>query len=255
MLAIGIWSGLTIIAVVVLSRKLNGAFEQQPHDLAACLIAFFAMTLGVIANILFQLTKRTATNPASSIVAGVITLVPPIVLGVALLSSHSSNTAVTFLVTLFVLASAVVVVAGEKSIQMRPPTQMGTIRLLSHESDVASLGQTTSPEVSLDETVSQWMTRKALSTGDDRLEGAIKVHLDARQRQANIHIPFSPPFSIPPQIDCDVLNDCPVRLKVRAVHPFGARIELRRSAATQTEETVEVGFRAIAAVGRTLNSA
>ena len=254
MLAIGIWSGLTIIAVVVLSRKLNGAFGQQPHDLAACLIAFFAMTLGVTANILFQLTKRTATNPASSIVAGVITLVPPIVLGVALLSSRST-TAVTFLVTLFVFGSAVVVVSGEKSVQMRPPKKMGTIRLLSHESDVASLGQTTSPEVSLDETVSQWMTRKALSTGDDRLEGAIKVRLDARQQQANIHIPFSPPFSIPPQIDCDVLNDCPVRLKVRAVHPFGARIELRRSAATQTEETVEVGFRAIAAVGRTLNSA
>ncbi len=254
MLAIGIWSGLTIIAVVVLSRKLNGAFGQQPHDVAACLIAFFAMTLGVIANILFQLTKRTATNPASSIVAGVITLVPPIVLGVALLSSRST-TAVTFLVTLFVFGSAVVVVSGEKSMQMRPPTQMGTIRLLSHESDVASLGQTTSPEVSLDETVSQWMTRKALSTGDDRLEGAIKVRLDAGQRQANIHIPFSPPFSIPPQIDCDVLNDCPVRLKVRAVHPFGARIELRRSAATQTEETVEVGFRAVAAVGSTLNSA
>ena len=97
---------------------------------------------------------------------------------------------------------------------------------------------------------SQWFTRGREPSGEERIEGHVTVTFAREQRLAMAHIPFHPPLAGTPEIDCEPLDGCDVRLRVAAVHTYGARIEAKRTNSLKAEESVQIGFVAVGAVPR-----
>ena len=105
----------------------------------------------------------------------------------------------------------------------------------------------------IDETVTQippeatqWMSRSIVEECDV-IEGGFRVSLSTGQRQAAVHLPFSPAFGSIPDFECEPLDDSDVRIRTTAVHSYGVRIEVIRSANLETDECVEIGWCASAA--------
>lgn len=73
------------------------------------------------------------------------------------------------------------------------------------------------------------MERRTLESGAELLEGQLVATFAAGSRQAVLHVPFSPPFSAAPKVECEVVDGADVRIKVGAVFPYGTRLELKRN--------------------------
>lgn len=84
------------------------------------------------------------------------------------------------------------------------------------------------------------LQRRCLDSGADLLEGQLVATFEAGARQTVLHVPFSPPFSAAPQIDCEVADGSEVRIKVGAVFTYGVRLELKRNSADLPEQAVAV---------------
>ena len=82
------------------------------------------------------------------------------------------------------------------------------------------------------------------TSGSELVEGVMTVRFDKGQKRANIHVPFSPPLTGIPEVECECVGDEPLRLKVPVRQSYGIRIEARRSNADEPMEA-EVGFAAI----------
>ena len=80
--------------------------------------------------------------------------------------------------------------------------------------------------------VVQQLTRRD-AEGVDVFEGLLRVDFAAGQKLAIIHVPFWPAFDNRPQIACEG-TDC--RVKVAAIQAYGARIEVKRSDATDAAQ-------------------
>ena len=79
--------------------------------------------------------------------------------------------------------------------------------------------------------------------GLETVEGILPVSFEAGQKRANLHIPFSPPLSAAPEIECASVGEEDVRLKVAVAQPWGVRVEVRRLTADD-QATAEIGFHA-----------
>lgn len=84
------------------------------------------------------------------------------------------------------------------------------------------------------------LQRRYLETGADLLEGQLVATFEPGSKQAVLHVPFNPPFSAPPQIDCEVADGSEVRIKVGAVFNYGVRLELKRNSPDLPQQTVAV---------------
>ena len=92
--------------------------------------------------------------------------------------------------------------------------------------------------------VTQRMTRQTLPDGTEEIEGSVRVLFATGQRTVSVHVPFSPPFAVAPQVECELVSDEDVRSKVSVVYPYGIRIELKRSGSDADAE-VELSYSAI----------
>lgn len=84
------------------------------------------------------------------------------------------------------------------------------------------------------------LQRRSTPDGDELLEGQLVATFAPGTRQTILHVPFIPPFSAVPRLDCEVAGGSDVRVKVGAVFPYGARLELKRSTSELPELLVEV---------------
>lgn len=91
-----------------------------------------------------------------------------------------------------------------------------------------------------DERVTQWMQRAEAPGGGESLSVRLCVKFAAGQQQETVHVPFSPPFARVPELFCETDEDGVFRLKAAAVHPYGARIEVRRAGRGDVPAEVEV---------------
>ena len=91
----------------------------------------------------------------------------------------------------------------------------------------------------------QWMSRSQVE-GLDVAEGSFRVRFAAGQRLAPVHLPFSPPLADTPEFECEPADDSDLRFRTTAVHAYGVRIEVSRSADCDEEAVVEVAWMASA---------
>ncbi len=245
--ATAIWTSLIVITVVVLSRKVAGAFQDQLPTNVACLITLLATVLSLTASTLFQIQSQERAK-TTRIVTGIVTLVPPMTLGVTLLPSNSIL-AVTFLAILFLLASVVLILVGEKCI-VCAKSQLESTEPFREQFDkmdkIEELVSINSRMADSSLQLSQWMTRMLTDDGRDHIEGSVKIHFSRSQKQGAVHLTFNPPFTETPELTCEVLNHCPARLVVSVIHTYGARIDVRRTSNSSTAEMADVGYHAAA---------
>ncbi len=255
-LALAFWSGLTMIAVVLAARKLAGAFENPLSEVVACGLAFLSSAISVIAFLLATdaMDRRSLTS-TQRVFVGFLTLVPPTAIGIVLLPTTVAGS--TCLLTLFALSSAVVFVPNTISLKTAVFGDR-TIGLSEYDknSPTATIDAIGDPfvetprvaelQLSTQSDTTQWMSRTVSESGEDILEGSIRVEFRAGQKQANAHIPFSPPFACVPEIECEMADETTVRVRIAAAHTFGGRLELRRSMNADLADSVEVSFAAVA---------
>jgi hypothetical protein len=81
-----------------------------------------------------------------------------------------------------------------------------------------------SPAPNLDQSWRRWH-----EDNRDFLEGCVRVAFEAGQATAIVHIPVQPAMAAPPQVECEPVDDSPIRISADPVLPFGIRLVCRRS--------------------------
>lgn len=96
------------------------------------------------------------------------------------------------------------------------------------------------PHDAIDGELISRLQRRFSESGADLLEGQLVATFERGSKQAILHVPFTPPFAVPPRVDCEVADGSEVRIKVGAVFTYGVRVELKRNAPDLPEQDVAV---------------
>lgn len=107
-----------------------------------------------------------------------------------------------------------------------------------------SAGASPSRASALEHDAVHWMGRTVEADGTERLQGSTVADFASGQKQTIVHLAFCPPFAATPEFSCDSGTDSACRLKVAAVYPYGARIELKRTEAGDEPAKVQIRYAA-----------
>ena len=258
-----LWTATTIVAVVIVSRRLGGHFTTALHPAVATLVSGLLIAVNLAAALLL----RSSSTPLLAwstgwrrVLIGLMTLAPPAVVGVALLPTGSVS-GFAALVTLAILSLSVMVVA-ESEVERRTGTS--PLQVNRETTEAISAGEQSVVEsnpllddldLEFDDTgeleeaaenelqgVSQSMSRIRLCDGSETIEGTIVLPFAAGQQIGVAHLPFSPPFGSQPRVTCHLLDDSPVRLRVTATQTYGARVEAKRTGSGFDADEILIGY-------------
>ncbi len=121
-----------------------------------------------------------------------------------------------------IVAGNVALQRGMRPVHLRPPT--------THKNNGLS------PEIS------QKLTRRSTSQGEDVVEGVCRAPLAAGQRIENYHVAFCPAFASSPRVTCRQVEGPAARVKVAQVLPQGMRIEAAAWKSAPEAATVVLEF-------------
>lgn len=95
----------------------------------------------------------------------------------------------------------------------------------------------------------QWMTR-SIQVDREVIEGGCRIDFSAGQKQAVLHLPFTPALSGTPEFECEAIDGSDVRFRITARLPYGIRLEIARSSGLEQCVSVELGYSASAPLQR-----
>ncbi len=67
-----------------------------------------------------------------------------------------------------------------------------------------------------------------LADGLDCLEACVRIHFDAGQQTAVVHIPIQPAMAQAPEVECEPAEDADLRITADPIFPYGVRLVCRR---------------------------
>lgn len=267
--AIALWAALAVIALVLLWRRLAGAFSVELGGLPACTFSTLAAIFGVIAWLLHATQPgRAAPTRTQRAATAIATLAPVVLLSVALFPRGSSSTAAYLTVLLLLTAAtlAVLELCLPAKIQRAGASASAVPEGVTSGQDDVRIGERSSADLAAAQgaerlelaatvnaesngsapaaAVSQWLRREALPDGAEQIEGGNRLSFGAGQKHAVLHLAFTPALASVPTIECEPLDSADVELKVAAVYPYGARIEARRQEPLEEPLEVEIGYMA-----------
>jgi hypothetical protein len=109
-----------------------------------------------------------------------------------------------------------------------------------------SLEQTPGEEAESDPSLVQWMTRRRLPDGGERIEGAVRIELGSTEKVGVAHLAFSPPLPRDPEAECHLISDFDGRVRITTAKSYGLRIEARLSGEPSGPVAIDVAFSAVA---------
>jgi len=270
--AMAVWSAITLVAAVLISRRVGGAFLAETGPAAPCLAATMAVVFSLAANALWCSGNSSATN-RKQLVAAAVTLIPPLGIGAALWTSSSAFVG-GYLAALLAVAALAAIVTRDLSSDAAaanfallspaarrglPSQSSGHLAASAQPSSVLELPAGADQETSgpdevpfpvyeesgeTDPSILQWMTRRQLSDGGEAVEGAVRIFFESGNRFAVAHVAFVPPLSERPNANCQILVDFEGRARIGVAQAYGLRIEARRSDSDLAALSVEVAFSA-----------
>jgi len=86
--------------------------------------------------------------------------------------------------------------------------------------------------------------------GGVMVEGVARAVFRPGQKRVNLQIPLSPPLPGIPEAECEPAGHEPLRARVALRQPYGLRIEVRRSEASESLEA-DIAFSAVYTPSRT----
>ncbi len=272
--AITVWSFLTLIAAVLIGRRVSGAFQMDIGSAAPCIAATIAVLLSIAANAVWCTVNASASS-RGQIIAAALTLLPPLTIGCALWTSHSASVG-GYLGGLSLIAAVATVAISDlspgtnswlqatatelqKESAYRPKQNQGRavpteVTEVSESIDpvAASDERSDSPveefvddeTEELDPSILQSMTRRLLDDGTEAVEGSVRIYFGPGERTAAAHVAFTPPLTDRPRVECQALSDFEGRVRIGVAQSYGLRIEARLSGPARDAVCVDVGFSA-----------
>jgi len=246
---LAIWSSISLVALVLLVRRLSGGFHNLLPLWAMCLTTVFTAGAGLAAYAIhWSVTRRFPENAANRWLPSLMTLLPALLVGIALLPEYTV-TSISFLALTVLLIGAALWLFSDNPAFLDRIRQPSVSQVESLPPDDAANLLSGTFHGSLDSDRREWfqqMTRTQTKDGRDVLDGTFVVRLAQGKKQATIHQPFSPPFGVRPAVTCNVGNACAVRVKAASIYPFGVRFEVRHSPQVAGDEVAEIVFQASA---------
>lgn len=230
---VAVCAGHALVALVLVWRSLAGALTRELSPLAACVVATAAVATGMSAWLASRWTR--AESPHQHWLDVAAAFAPPLLVMIVAVP-ESSVGAIAYATVLVTLCAGVVWIVEDGHLSGPLPNAVEP-----ESSEVAR------PDSAGDEGggVVQWMSRSQAPDGGETVEGGVRVSFAPGQRQEVLHVSFCPPLASAPDVECEVLDDAPVAVRVTAAHPYGLRLEARRDDAREAL-TTEIGFAATA---------
>jgi hypothetical protein len=100
------------------------------------------------------------------------------------------------------------------------------------------------PSPRSDDSVNQYLIRRADAAGGEEVSGWATTQLYAGQRTAMLHVAFCPPFASSPTVDVRQTAGPIARVRAAQVLPWGARIEVKLPQAADSPCQARIEFRA-----------
>jgi hypothetical protein len=262
--ATALWTATTIVAVVVVSRRLGGHFTTALHPAIATLISGLLIAVNLAAALLLRSTlipQAAWRRGWLRVLIGLMTLAPPGAAGFALLPLGSVS-GIAALATLAIFSISLMVVAGsgvDRScgasllqanqaataavhLDRQAVSEMTTLLDEDLDLELDEAGELEDAVESDSQGVSQSMSRTRHGDGSETIEGTMVLPFAAGQQIGVAHLPFSPPFGAQPEVTCHLLDDSPVRLRVTATQTYGARVEAKRTGAAFDADEILIGY-------------
>ncbi len=251
-----LWCGTIVATAVLLSRRMAGEFEMPASIWPAVFVSSCTAIVSLTAWALFQRTKNSLREVRIERLAAMVAWCPAWMSGLAVAPANSSL-AQGWLIGVSVLSASLLALLGrwDQATDVRAVAFAG-----SPDSD--QQGSTENPHNTpacnpveslavfdpvsgepADGLTTQWMTRQTRPDGGEHLEGGVRAVFAAGQRSASVHVPFTPPFSAVPNVECEIVGDESARWKVSVVYSYGMRIELKRNDSHEPAE-VELAYAA-----------
>jgi hypothetical protein len=264
--ASSVWTVIALIAAVLLSRRLAGAFGSVPVALP-CVAGTAATFFSLSAHALWSAANPGASGQKQAFAAALTVLLPLIVADV--LWTTVSPLVGGYLAALFVLAglgtlfmrdfAPIEIESLEQnwnnaSVRMEivpPPGKIsretpGSLDPAPTE-EVALFFENAPDEESCDDvdpTLSQSIVRRRPAEGAEIIEGSVRIHFGPGERTTVAHVSFVPPLADRPRTECQVLTDFDGRVRIGLSQAYGLRIEARRAEPAGAATDVVVAFSA-----------
>ena len=232
--AYALWGSGAFVALAFLLRGVSGAYRQELSALAACSGASLAAVVGLAALGCYRVAVPGGLTRPQALLALALTVLPVVLLGIVL--SPASSAGIAWTTMLGVGLTIGVERVGRPAETFAP----------AEEPDAAEGASSIALPGAFDEAgLTQWMTRRVLEVDGEaweQIEGLSTVDFSPGQQHATMHLSICPPLSSTPEIECETPGDEDVQWKVTALHPYGVRLELRRSTPASAPLAVAVTY-------------
>lgn len=264
-LAIWIWSALFIADAVLVTRRLSGEFASPlPAGLALLSTALVAIAslaawrlftharrddavaqsrrwksrgLSLAATILWAWSISAGASPQSAgLLFAVVAMLLLSLAGIDICEFSSPAPPV------LVETPGAPGFTDDPCLMETPASEVSTPTVFdqSIEVELVETGDDSGEDAD-DDSLTLWLSRRQTEDGE-QIEGWVRAHFAAGQRETTIHVAFCPPMSACPEIETEELDGAGLEIRVAAVFPFGVRLSVRRSGELDERNIDRIGF-------------
>jgi hypothetical protein len=224
---------MPVLALVLLVRRLSGAFDQPLGGLAIVVAALVLETAAWLIRRLARSTQYSVLSTTSPIGFGVVSAITVLILASLTLPGTP---------VVGIIIAWLVLIAGEVA-QGVNCFQPGLWRRWNARLAVVSVSTSSSAadEAEFPAGLVQQMTR--VREGDrESLHALMRAEIPSGDRLAVLHLSFCPPLAEAPELTAHAVDAENAEVRVMQAETFGARIEVRlpREEATPRSVMVEV---------------
>jgi hypothetical protein len=248
-----IWTFVDLVALVLLCRRLTGAFPRHLTLFDFGWLLFVAAVLSCLACGLW-LRDDEQDTPSRMLWRSVACLVPVIALSFALWPGRSigalCTALVAWMVTACVAARPTLVFREGWLDRIREALVEGSRFLGESLPGASPSDEPAGMELEPRESADLRLERRTTSQGIEEIEGTAEARFGAGQKHCTLHIAFCPPFAERPTVELAAGTGLDAQVKAAAVYPYGVRIDVRRSGDAREAGVCRVEFRARATAVR-----
>lgn len=238
LLSASLWSGSMLLDGVVWSRHLAGAMTVPLSTAVVWGSSLVVSAMALYALVCWRETKA-ALFPHREWWPELLTLTLPLMWGLALGPQSSPLT----WGGLSALWGMMIVAVGLVELWFPRLDAARTDDELAGEVTAAGEASTTADgSRNADQAHATQFQRRLIVDGVEVIEGEATADFLPGQKEAILHLSFCPPFSAVPDVQAEDALGGDLEIRAEVVHPFGARLSVRRASGIEAAESRQVSY-------------